>query len=406
MSAPRISASTLAFVVLLTALPVRADAPPASSGWGITGAGRGELRSPIALALSGERVFVADFDNDRVQVFWRSGESITEWGTTGAEPGQFRGPAGVAVGPDGSVYVSDHYNHRVQRFAADGRYLSGWPVGDGVAAPFGIAVDARARVYTTDLDASRVAVWSSDGAPLATWGARGHGPGQMIEPWGIAVDGDGDVWVADHGNHRIQQFSGDGEWLGAWGEVGRGEGQLIGPMGLAIARDGSVYVTDLVGDRVRRFTRAGEVLARWGAAAGLGPSPAPGVALDAAGDLFFADPTRARIGRLGDTQVQTSEPAPTAFALMPIAQPMGRGPVTLELAIPVAGEISAEFFSIDGRRVHSVPSTRSPAGTHRITWDTTTDDGHRAPTGMYFVRVNFEDGASRITRTGRVIVLR
>jgi hypothetical protein len=177
-------------------------------------------------------------------------------------------------------------------------------------------------------------------------------------------------------------------------------------MGLATGRDGSLYVTDLVGDRIRRFSRSGEVVAQWGAAGGLGPSAATGLALDAMGDLFLADPTRPRVGRIAGAVSQIAGATPTAFALLPIVQPMGRGPVTLELAIPAPGEIAAEFFSIDGRRVYSVPATRYGVGTQRITWDTTTDDGHRAPVGVYFVRVHFNDGASRMTRTGRVIVLR
>ena len=351
------------------------------------------------------KVYVTDASNDRVQVFSLTGTPIMEWGISGVEPGQFRGPAGVAIGPDGSVFVSDLYNHRVQRFGPDGTYRTGWTVGDE-SAPFGIAVDAQGRVYVTDLEAGQVSVWSADGTRLATWGAHGHGPGELVEPWGIAVDAGGDVLVADHGNHRIQRFTAAGEWIGAWGSVGLGEGQLLGPMGLAMARDGSLYVTDLVGDRVRRFTTSGEVVAQWGAAAGSGRSPVSGVALDAVGDLFLADPTRSRVGHILGAQGVSTTSSTAAFALMPIVQPLGRGAVTIELAIPAAGDVAVEIYSIDGRRVYSVPKTRAAVGTHRVSWDTSTDDGRRAPIGMYFVRVHFEDGVSRITRSGRVVVLR
>jgi len=363
------------------------------------------MRSPIAIAVGGSRVFVADFDGDRIHVLTRGGEPVAEWGTSGTAPGALLGPAGIAVGPDGSVLVADLYNHRVQRFGPDGLLRGAWTVGDD-AQPFGIAVDGDGRVYVTDLDAGRVTVWSSEGASLAAWGTRGSARGQLLEPWGIAVDGQGGVWVADHGNHRIQHFTSAGECLDAWGEAGVGESQMLGPMGLAIGRDGAIVVTDLVGGRVRSFTRSGELIARWGLVGVTAPGPATGVAIDDGGNLLMVDPSQSRVERVAASPIPSGTTVPTAFALMPIAQPLGRGPVTLELAIPASGTVSAEIFSLEGRRVHEVPSIGCSAGVLRMTWDTAADDGRSVPTGMYFVRVHFDDGVRRTTRTGRVLVLR
>ena len=402
-ASPRNSAWTLALFALLVSAPVHAAA---ARGWGVPGEGHGQMRSPVAIALTGDRVYVADFDNDRIQVFTRAGEALLDWGTTGSEPGQFRGPAGVAIGPDGSVFVTDHYNHRIQRFTPEGVSMGGWSAGGDDAAPFGIAVDRRGRVYVTDLEAGRVGVWSTDGTSLASWGTRGNARGELDDPWGIVVDGQGEVFVADHGNHRVQRFSDAGVWLGEWGEAGLGEAQLLGPMGLAVGRDGSVYVTDLAGDRFRRFTRGGDLVAMWRGADGGAEFPSPGLALDPGGDVFLVDPGRQHIARIPGAQVMSPVAIPAAFAMMPIAQPLGRGPITLEFAIPGPGSLGAEFFSIDGRRVHTAPGMACDAGAHRITWDAVTDDGHRAPVGVYFVRVQFEDGVSRITRSGRVVVLR
>jgi DNA-binding beta-propeller fold protein YncE len=364
------------------------------------------MRSPVAIALANDRVYVADFDNDRVQAFTRSGEVIVEWGATGQEPGQFRGPAGVAIAADGSVFVTDTYNHRIQHFTADGSFLAGWSVGSDAAAPFGITVDRLGRVFVTDLDAGQVSVWGSDGSSLASWGTRGKGRGELDEPWGIAVEGQGDVFVADHANHRVQRFSAEGDWLGEWGESGEGDSRLLGPMGLASGRDGSIYVTDLTADRVRRFTRAGELLATLNRADASADLVASGLALDGGGDVFVVDPGHQQVTRIPGAGVLSPTPIPTAFAMMPIAQPLGHGPVTLDFAIPGSGTIAAQIFSLDGRKVHTVPATGVAAGEYRITWDTLTDDGHRAPIGVYFVRVHFELGGSRITRSGRVIVLR
>lgn len=406
IDSPRLSASTLGLLSLLATAGVGAAAAPGTGAPHDIVRGDEAMRSPVAIAIAGDRVYVADFDDDRVRIQSRAGADLGGWGAAGSGPGEFSGPAGIAVGPDGSVLVTDLYNHRVQRFTPDGGYLGEWIAGEADAAPFGIAVDRAGRVHVGDMLAGRVGVWGADGRSLTSWGAPGRARGELREPWGIAVDAAGDVLVADHGNHRIQRFSSEGVWLGAWGEPGTGEGQLLGPMGLAVGADGSVVVSDLAGDRLRRFTPGGELLAVWRGAALGAQSPAPGLALDHEGTVFLLDTARQRVSRLPGSVVRPSSSAPSDFALLRMAQPLGRGPVTLELAIPGPGTVRAEFFSLDGRRVRQVPATVCDAGVHRITWDAATDDGHRAPVGVYFVRVQFDDGVHQLGRSGRVVVLR
>ena len=399
----RLSLPSLALSALLAATASGAPSGPAPR-FGTPGAGRGELRSPVAVAPTRDRVYVADFDNDRVQVFTREGEPLLEWGGTGSGNGRFRGPAGIAIGVDGSVYVTDLYNHRIQKFTAGGEFVSGWSMVGDDASPCGIALGPEDRVYVTDLENGRVSAWSSGGTPLVSWGMRGHGHGELFEPWGIAVDASGDVLVADHGNHRVQSFSSEGEYRGEWGETGFGDSQLVGPMGLAMGRDGSVYLTDLVGDRVRRFTREGTLVSLYRRAET--EVTVPSLALDPNGELVLAEMSQNQWTRLPVIAAASAASVPAEFALRPIVQMLGGGPVTLQLAIPSPGTLGAEIFSLDGRRVFTVPSAGCEAGDRRITWDTRTDEGRRAPAGLYFVRVQFHDGVRTITRSGRIVVLR
>src|SRR3982075_1122274 len=90
--------------------------------WGVAGAGSGELRTPFGVAVGGGRVYVADFGNDRVQVYGSDGALVTTLGGRGSGDGQFLRPAGVALGPDGTLYVTDHFKHRVERFSSEGRF--------------------------------------------------------------------------------------------------------------------------------------------------------------------------------------------------------------------------------------------------------------------------------------------
>jgi tripartite motif-containing protein 71 len=62
-------------------------------------------------------VYVADFGNNRIQKFTSEGVFASEWGTNGSGDGEFYCPRGVAVASDGSVYVSDTGNNRIQKFS-------------------------------------------------------------------------------------------------------------------------------------------------------------------------------------------------------------------------------------------------------------------------------------------------
>lgn len=84
----------------------------------------------VAFAPDGH-VFVSDgYGNARVVEFDANGRFVREWGRPGRGPGEFRLPHGIAVGPDGNVYVADRENGRVERFTRDGRFLGEWTFGD------------------------------------------------------------------------------------------------------------------------------------------------------------------------------------------------------------------------------------------------------------------------------------
>ena len=58
------------------------------------------------------RTYVADTWNNRIEQFTATGEYVTQWGSAGTGDGQFETPYGVAVAPNGTIYVSDRGNHR------------------------------------------------------------------------------------------------------------------------------------------------------------------------------------------------------------------------------------------------------------------------------------------------------
>src|SRR3954447_24443431 len=117
---------------------------------GAAGKGPGALSSVGAVAVGADgSVYVAD-GADRIDRFAADGSMLNSWGSSGTAPGEFRFGAGggndsgagggIAIGPDGSVYVADTRNDRIQRFAADGTSpVVIVPKGD-VERPQGLAV--------------------------------------------------------------------------------------------------------------------------------------------------------------------------------------------------------------------------------------------------------------------------
>ena len=84
--------------------------------FGRRGAGRGELRGPVSVAIdSNDMVYVSEWGN-RVSVFTSEGVFMTSFGSYGVGPGQFKSPHGLAVDNSGVVYVCGFGNSRVQIF--------------------------------------------------------------------------------------------------------------------------------------------------------------------------------------------------------------------------------------------------------------------------------------------------
>ncbi len=188
---------------------------------------------------------------------------ISEWGSFGiVEPGHFSHPQFIAVGDDGSIYVSDLGNKRVQKFTSNGEYVTEWGKSGKQSGEFhypsGIAVSDD-FVFVADRDLNRIQKFSLDGEFIIEWGKKGKLDGQLFFPNGIAVHNE-TVYVSDPGNQRIQIFSTNGEFISSFGSSGLGEGQFLNIIGIDIDLDGNVYVIDNGNNKIEKFDANGEFI--------------------------------------------------------------------------------------------------------------------------------------------------
>ncbi|HRU38994.1 MAG TPA: hypothetical protein P5511_03885, partial [Candidatus Goldiibacteriota bacterium] len=179
-------------------------------------------------------IYIADTGNNRIQVFDKYANYITQWGRYGRAENEMNSPSGIAVAS--AVYVADTGNNRVLKFSLDGVPLAVWGsytggTGPGMfRSPSSVAVsyeDCAEYVYVADTGNNRIQKFTSDGGFIAAWGglSAGTAPGMFNNPQGISAHRSGKyVLVADTGNNRIQKFDASGNFLSAFGSAGSSDG--------------------------------------------------------------------------------------------------------------------------------------------------------------------------------------
>jgi uncharacterized protein (TIGR03663 family) len=215
------------------------------------------------------------------QIFPNNGPySLLERIGPGDARGQFNGPRGIATAPDGSVYVVDSANARIEVFDADGTFVTSWDAQSGVVdltisnqglGPTGISVGSDGLIYIADTWGHRVIVLDSSGGLVREFGTfadnqdatdASPNPGAFFGPRDVAAT-DTEVYVVDTGNERVEVFGPDGSFKRAFGGKGSGPGQLREPVGVAVGPDGLVYVADSGNARISVFTQDGTPVAQW-----------------------------------------------------------------------------------------------------------------------------------------------
>lgn len=252
-----------------------------------------QLESPSNIALdSSGNLYLVEVVGGHLEV-WKVADSamsmVADLGPSGAPSGLQYKPTvgGLAIGPDGTIYVSDRAENHVWRLSPDG----------------------GRSIYA-----------GSDSGTPGFSGDLGPATGALLwEPIGLALDRSGSLYIADSGNNRIRKVdttgrittvAGSGDYYEDAGDGGPAKSaRLAFPFGVAVGRDGTIYVADNGNNRVREITPSGRMLALagtgqpgyWGdrgPALGAEFQAPEGITLDAAGDLLIADTENHRIRKV------------------------------------------------------------------------------------------------------------
>ncbi len=155
-------------------------------------------------------ILIIDTPGHQVIIADTTGNIKASLGITMQGEAVLKSPVALDITPDGSIVVLDGLTRRVEFFAPDYHYLSGFGKYDKVpgsfAYPRGLAVSSDGFVFVCDAAFGNVQIFNQDGVLLYFWGEVGQAPGEFLLPSFLIFDDQNILYVADQYNSRIQTF--------------------------------------------------------------------------------------------------------------------------------------------------------------------------------------------------------
>jgi DNA-binding beta-propeller fold protein YncE len=358
MRDPRFGTGAVA-LVLAAALAAGAAAAGSAVGykqsgkWGKSGTANGQFRGPFGIATDkGGAVYVADTDNDRVQVFSASGAFQRKWGSTGSDDGQFLSAQDVAVDAQGGVWVADYRNERVQKFSSGGGFQQSIPA----SQPTGVAVDADGNLYVLDLS-GRVTRYDKASGYSAGKSFKAAGKGGDLE-----VDSAGNLLAADPGGLRVMRYDAEGNAKGSL------RGGLSSPIGIGIDLDCNTWITQIAARRIAKFSASGKVLATVDSAGAIPED----IAFGPKGDLyllgqtevirFSEDRSKVANANVPGRIVVSGKSARIAYTLSGVACPAEVGATATVTGPGIAGKAAGLKLKAGARNVIQMKFAKAGSG--------------------------------------------
>ncbi|CAK0775630.1 6-bladed beta-propeller [Azospirillaceae bacterium] len=277
---------------------------------GSEGNGEGQFKYVEDFAFSKDgKLLITDAAHAYVQVFDKTtGAFISRFGGKGDADENLEKPEGIAVDPDGNVFIADYTTGFVKKYDAKYQWMAtfseyGSAPGQNIKSEFMSIADGR--LFMPEAGNHRVNVFDFSGKFLYLFGGEGVEPGKFNVPESAKIGPNGLLYVADLKNNRIQVFEKDGKFVKVWGKGGSEPGEFKAPAGIGIDKNGNLYISEIGNDRIQVFDKDGAYLTGWGKkGSGKGEfGNLHGVAVDpTTGWIYVADTANFR--------VQVFKPAP------------------------------------------------------------------------------------------------
>jgi len=208
------------------AAPAAAAAPAPAAGGGV-GRGGAAPEIPACVGVPGDNfnrpadvawdaagnIYVADgYGNSRVAKFDRNGKYIKCWGSRGSAPGQFNVLHSIAVDAQGSVYVADRENRRIQVFDGDGNFKTQYL---NVGAPWAICITPGPRQYMyssnsnyiNTLDDGEIYKMELNGRIVGKFGRAGRVLKEFGSAHQLDCRSENELYVGEIVNWRVQKLT-------------------------------------------------------------------------------------------------------------------------------------------------------------------------------------------------------
>jgi sugar lactone lactonase YvrE len=311
-----------------------------------------KMKKVLVKTIIGLNFLVSGIDICQAQNIYRVAGIAESWGFSGdggvATSAQLSWPTAFAFDAAGNLYIADQQNNRIRKISPTGiiSTFAGTGVpgygGDGGAAinaqlkyPTGVAVDAADNVYIADKDNYRIRKINTSGiistfAGTGVSGFSGDGgaatSAQLKNAYGITVDAYGNVYFSDYFDHRIRKINTSGiiSTIAGTGVAGfSGDGNaatgadLNMPQGIAVDAAGNVYFAERLNFRIRKINTLGIISTFAGtgvagfSADGIAATSAKlnypnGIAVDVTGNLYIADEQSNRIRKVNTSGIITA----------------------------------------------------------------------------------------------------
>lgn len=174
------------------------------------------LPTDVAVASDGSFYVSDGYGNSRVIKFSKEGKYLFEWGSKGSKPGQFNTPHGIDVDAQGNVYVADRENNRLQKFDANGKFISSWNN------------NKADQLYSLAVSKTNNNVFAIDYLTFLSFVVKGS-----------------DILRLDSTLHLVTRF----------GRTASYDGPTCRYHDIAIDNEESIYVGDILGNRIQKFRK-------------------------------------------------------------------------------------------------------------------------------------------------------